>query len=51
MKSLHTMKNSVGSVVIEILSYRQKTLLLYIVGLGAGVQAFSFLCQMNKNQG
>ena len=26
------MKNSIGSVVIDILSYRQKNLLLYIIG-------------------
>ena len=37
------MENSIGSVVIEILSYKQKTLLLYIVDI-----YFIFSEQMEK---
>ena len=34
MWSLPEMENPIGSVVIEILSFRQKPLLLYIIGSG-----------------
>ena len=34
MWSLFKLDNPIGSVVIEILSFRQKTVLLYIIGFG-----------------